>query len=54
VETKIYPAGEPKKGEWVLQWRSESMPAPAFWYFESKAEAEAARERMKTGRGKND
>ena len=41
METKIFPAGKPKEGEWVLQWRSGTMPAPAFWYYNSEAEAKA-------------
>ena len=40
MEVKIYPAGKPREGEWVVQWRSGIMKAPAFWYYKTKAEAE--------------
>lgn len=46
METKIYKAGKPKEGSFVLQWKSESMPGPAFWYFDSEEEAQAARAEM--------
>ncbi len=46
METKIYKAGKPLINKWALQWRSPSMPGPAFDYYDSKAEAEAARARM--------
>ncbi len=26
---------------WVVQWRSSSMTAPAFWYFRTRKEARA-------------
>jgi hypothetical protein len=50
MKTKIYQAGEPIADKWTLQWQSESMPAAAFWYFDNKEEAEAARVRMNKGR----
>jgi hypothetical protein len=46
VQAKIYQAGEPITDKWVLQWQSESMPAAAFWYYDTKEEAEAARARI--------
>ena len=51
MKTKIYQAGEPMPDKWVLQWQSDSMPGPAFWYYDSQEEAEAARARMMAGRG---
>ena len=51
METKIYQAGPPRQGEWVLQWRSGTMPAPAFWYYSSQDEAESARAEMLNKRG---
>ncbi len=53
MQTKVYKAGEPIPEKWVLQWRSESMPGPAFWYYKSRKEAEAAQARMITRRANN-
>ena len=47
METKVYAAGEPIPDQWVLQWRSPSMPAPSFWYFKTRQEAKEAEQRMK-------
>lgn len=46
METVIRRAGPPMVGKWALQWRSPSMSAPAFWYFDSEEEAQEARARM--------
>jgi len=46
MEVKIYRAGEPIPDKWALQWQSDSMPAPAFNYFDSEAQAQAAALRM--------
>jgi len=51
METKIYPAGKPREGEYILQWQSDLMPAPAFWYYSSQDEAESARAEMLNKRG---
>jgi hypothetical protein len=49
MKTKIYQAGEPITDKWVLQWQSDSMPAAAFWYYDTEEEAEAARVQMIAG-----
>ena len=46
MKTKIYKAGEPIPDKWALQWQSDSMPAPAFNYFDTEAQAKAAALRM--------
>lgn len=50
METAIKPAGPPREGEYFLQWRSPLMPGPAFWYFKTKEEAQAARVQILTRR----
>jgi hypothetical protein len=42
MRSEVYKAGPPRRGEWVFQWQTDAMPAPAFNYFKTKAEAEAA------------
>lgn len=41
-QTRVFPAGEPLEEKWVLMWQTSIMPAPAFWRFDSKEEAEEA------------
>ncbi len=48
TKTRIYEAGEPRVGDWVLQWQTAYMPAPAFWYFPTQAEAAACLARMQS------
>jgi len=52
VKAKIYQAGEPIPDKWGLQWQSDLMPGPAFLYFDTEEEAEAARVRIISGRVK--
>ncbi len=54
MEAKVYQAGKPIPDKWALQWRSPSMPAPAFWYYDTKEEAEAARVQLIAGRVKHE
>jgi len=35
----IFPAGPPQEGRWVVSWRSATMPAPAYEYFEDEDKA---------------
>ncbi len=49
MKTEIYPAGESGPGQWVLKWQAETMAAPVYWYYNSQAEAEAARAQMNAG-----
>lgn len=37
-------AGTP--APWCLQWQTDSMPAPAFWYYSCESLAKAAEEQM--------
>jgi hypothetical protein len=39
---KVFQAGPPLEGKWVLMWRAPVMAAPAFWYFGTREEAEEA------------
>lgn len=47
IETTIYPAGPPRRGEWVLRWRTASMPWPKFDYFPTREAAEARGKEMR-------
>ena len=49
IETTIYPAGPPRTGEWVLRWRTASMPWPKFDYFPTREAAEARGKEMRQG-----
>lgn len=41
LSTRVYAVDVPNEGpQWVLQWRTATMPGPAFWYFATKDEAE--------------
>lgn len=44
---RIYPAGRPLTGKWVLMWRTSIMPCPAFWYYDTKEEAREAARRLR-------
>lgn len=43
---KVRPASEPHVGQWCLQWQTNIMRAPAFWYYNTKQEAVQAKLRM--------
>lgn len=43
---QMYPAGRPIEGKWAIAWQSWVMPAPAFWYYDTKEEAEKVLNRM--------
>ncbi len=47
MKVDIYPAGVLKVGVWVLQWQSVFMLTPAFKYYKTEKEAEAAGEQMR-------
>lgn len=47
IETTIYPAGPPRRGEWVLRWRTAAMPWPKFDYFPTREAAEARGKEMR-------
>lgn len=49
TKTRVYPAGPPLEGQWVLSWQTPIMPAPAYWYFATEAEALAAETQMLGG-----
>jgi len=40
VRLGMFPAGFPREGEWVVVWQTPIMRAPAFWYFDTREEAE--------------
>ncbi len=42
METKVTPVN----GRWVLQFKTPSMTAPAFWHYDTEQEATAAEKRM--------
>jgi hypothetical protein len=46
---EVYEAGPPLEGKWVLMWRTARMPTPAFWYFDTREEAEAEAKRLRDG-----
>ena len=50
MKTKVYPASWPKVGEWVLQWKSANMGAPAFWYYSTEELAKDAEARLQDAR----
>jgi len=35
-----------RDGQWVVMWQTPSMPAPAFWYYDTRQEAQAVVERL--------
>ena len=42
MKTKIYPVNS----LWCLQWQTLSMPAPAFWYYNSEEDAKEVNLRL--------
>lgn len=40
IETTVYQGGFQHPSEWVLRWRTESMPYPRFDYFPTREAAE--------------
>lgn len=57
TKTKIRKSGKPASDnpdkKWCLQWQTESMRAPAFWYYRTRKLAREARDRMKGGKRRN-
>ncbi len=53
MEVKVYPAGVPKEGQWVVQWITGYMPAPSFLYYETEAEARESAKRFIERRGEH-
>ena len=47
MEAEIFEAGPPLEGKWVVAWRTPIMPVSAFWYFDTREEAEEAVKRLK-------
>lgn len=47
TKVSIRKASAPRKGEWVVVWQTGIMPAPAFWYYKTKAEAKAAAKKIR-------
>jgi hypothetical protein len=52
METKVYPAGPPLQGQWVLSWRTNIMPVPAYWYYDTEESARDAERRILDERGR--
>lgn len=48
TKTRVYKAGRPLEGQWVLAWQTLNMPAPAFWYYKTRREAREVARRMKS------
>lgn len=46
MEVKIFEAGPPLEGKWVVMWRTPIMVVSAFWYFDTREEAEEAVKRL--------
>ncbi len=53
METTVYRAGPPHVGEWVLRWRTATMPWPAFDYFPTREAAEARGREMRQAEAEN-
>jgi len=39
TEVKVYEAGPPREGEYVVQWRTPIMPCSSFLYFDTREAA---------------
>lgn len=49
IKVAVFPAGEPREGEWVVAWQTPSMPGPAFYYFKTVEQAAEAAVSYLTG-----
>lgn len=36
-----------QRAQWCVRWKTESMPASAFWYYDTEAEAKAVEQALK-------
>ncbi len=48
MEVSIFPAGEPRRRQWVVSWRSVTMPAPVFEYYDRAEDALARANHLRT------
>ena len=39
IEANVFLAEPPREGQWVLSWKTRSMPAPALEYYETREAA---------------
>lgn len=39
IEAKVFPAKPPRDGQWVLEWKTDSMPTPAREFYKTREAA---------------